>query len=202
MLFRSYATLGALAAAVAAPYALGAFGAGEAGALTTGEILGSTGFTPVGGASFSLPTAAGVAGAVGQALPYTEAYDAINLVNQGLSTEAVAQNLAATGMDEFLAADVANLASQGLSEAQISQIIGASYSAPELAGTAFESLGWGPTSSLASSLGLGEILKGLAGTKGLGLANLLREGRTSGLTPVIPKIPVLDRKSTRLNSSH
>lgn len=177
---------------VAALEGLGALGAGAgaaegAGALTTADILGSTGFTPAAGSSFGLPSAA--AGAVGQALPYTEAYDAWNLAQQGLGASDIAQNLAATGMDSFLAADVGNLAAQGLSEAQIAQVIGASYTPAELAGTAFESAGWGPASSALSAAdilkGLGAAAKGLTGS---GLSSALRQGAASGLAPTLGKL--------------
>lgn len=185
-----WATVGALGAgAIAAPYLLGALGAGEAGALTTGEILSSTGFVPTAGGSFTLPSAAAAAGAIGQALPYTEAYDAWNLAQQGLGASDIAQNLAATGMDSFLAADVGNLAAQGLSEAQIAQVIGASYTPTELAGTAFESAGWGPASSALSAAdilkGLGASAKGLTGS---GLSSALRQGAASGLAPSLGKL--------------
>jgi len=183
---------GAAAAGLLGAEGLGA--AGATGALETsgaGGLAGGGAFTPAAGsgASFGLPGFAGGAagGAVGQALPYTEAFDAINLTSQGLSTEAVAQNLAATGMNDFLAYDVANLAAQGLSEAQISQIIGASYSAPELAGTAFESLGWAPEAA-ASSLSMSDLLKGLGSLKGSGLTAGLKQGATSGLANSLGKL--------------
>jgi hypothetical protein len=77
------------------------------------------------------------------AIPYTEAFDAANLASQGLSSAAIAQNIAATGLDPFLAADIANLAAQGLAADQISQVLAYSYTPAELAGTGIKSLATG-----------------------------------------------------------
>lgn len=77
------------------------------------------------------------------ALPYTEAFDAANLASQGLNSAAIAQNIAATGLDPFLAADIANLAAQGLAADQISQVLAYSYTPAELAGTGIKSLATG-----------------------------------------------------------
>ena len=151
--------------AIAAPYLAGA--AGGAGAstagLTTAEILASSGFIPTAGSSFAIApgaayTAAGLgAGAAGQALPYTTAFDAANLYGQGLSQAAIEQNLAMTGIDPFLAADAAGLASQGLSDAAIAQNLSYGYSPAELAGTGIESMalssGGTGIDNLLSSLG-------------------------------------------------
>jgi hypothetical protein len=87
------------------------------------------------------------------ALPYTEAFDAANLASQGLSSAAIAQNIAATGVDSFLAADIANLAAQGLSANQITDILAYSYTPAELAGTGIKSLATG----VAQDSGLGKI---------------------------------------------
>ena len=179
---------------VAALEGLGALGAGAGATESTLGSLGAGGaFTPTAGSSFGVVPGGAYtagAGAIGQALPYTEAYDAWNLAQQGLGSSDIAQNLVATGMDEFLAADVGNLAAQGLSEAQIAQVIGASYTPAELAGTAFESAGWGTAAS--SALSASDILKGLgAAAKGLtgsGLSSALRQGAASGLAPIIPKL--------------
>jgi len=89
------------------------------------------------------------------ALPYTEAFDAANLASQGLSSAAIAQNIAATGVDSFLAADIANLAAQGLAADQISQVLAYSYTPAELAGTGIKSLATG----VAQDSGLGDIAK-------------------------------------------
>lgn len=80
------------------------------------------------------------AAAVTEALPYSETFDAWNLAQQGLSSSAIEQNLAATGLDPFLAADMANMAAQGLSPEAIAQNLAYSYSPSELAGTGIESL--------------------------------------------------------------
>jgi hypothetical protein len=184
-----YAALAAMTAGAASGLAAGAgaagAGAGAAGAgagtagLTTAEILASTGFIPTAGSSFAIVpgaayTAAGL-GAVGQALPYTTAFDAANLYGQGLSQAAIEQNLAMTGIDKFLAADAAGLASQGLSDAAIAQNLSYGYSPAELAGTGIESMalssgGTGIDNLLSS---LGSALKtplGQLGVKGgLGL---------------------------------
>lgn len=87
------------------------------------------------------------------ALPYTEAFDAANLASQGLSSAAIAQNIAATGLDSFLAADIANLAAQGLAADQISQVLAYSYTPAELAGTGIKSLATG----VAQDSGLGKV---------------------------------------------
>jgi hypothetical protein len=75
-----------------------------------------------------------------QALPYSETFDAYNLAQQGLSSSAIEQNLAATGLNKFLAADMASMASSGLSPQAIAQNLAYSYSPTELAGTGIESL--------------------------------------------------------------
>jgi hypothetical protein len=150
---------------------LGAGSLGSAGALSTAELLGSTGFTPTAGSSFAIdPTAAYTVANAGtaatQALPYTEAYDAFNLAKQGLNSAAIEQNLAATGLDSFLSADMANLAAQGLSPEAIAQNLAYSYSPAELAGTGIESLQAANTgSSLLSKAG--DVLKGAQVAKGL-----------------------------------
>jgi hypothetical protein len=204
-----YVTLAALAAAAAAPYALGALGssAGAAGAAGAGalETAGAAGlagggaFVPAvgSGASFSIVpgaayTAAGLgANAVGQALPYTTAFDAANLYSQGLSQAAIEQNLAMTGIDSFLAADAAGLASQGLSDAAIAQNLSYGYSPAELAGTGIESMaltsgGTGIDNLLSS---LGSALKTPLGQLGLrGGLGLLAGGGGGGAQPLIPPV--------------
>jgi hypothetical protein len=80
------------------------------------------------------------ASAVSKALPYSETFDAYNLAQQGLSSGAIEQNLAATGLDKFLAADMANMAASGLSPEAIAQNLAYSYSPAELAGTGITSL--------------------------------------------------------------
>lgn len=78
--------------------------------------------------------------AVKEALPYTEMFDAANLSKQGLDSAAIAQNLAGSGVDPFLAQDMAQLAAQGLSPEAIGQALQYSYSAQELAPLGLESL--------------------------------------------------------------
>lgn len=183
--------LGAGAAGAGGAAAGGAAGAGGAGALTTAEILGSTGFIPTAGSSFGIVpgaayTAAGL-GSVGQALPYTTAYDAANLYGQGLSQAAIEQNLAMTGIDPFLAADAATLASQGLSEAAIAQNLSYGYTPAELAGTGIESMalesaaGTGIDNLLSS---LGSALKTPLGQLGVrGGLGLLSGGGSQQAVP-------------------
>lgn len=133
-------------------------GIGGAAAMEGGALagLGSLGAGGVGGAG-ALAT---------QALPYTEAFDAFNLANQGLNSAAIEQNLAATGLDSFLSADMANLAAQGLSPEAIAQNLAYSYSPAELAGTGIESLqAVNSGSSLLSKAG--DLLKGAQLAKGL-----------------------------------
>jgi hypothetical protein len=155
----------AAAAALAAPYAIPAltagFGAGAGGALTTTELLAGAGgaFVPVEGASFALPGmfSAG-AGAIGQALPYTEAFDAANLFANGITDAGqLGDILASTGMDSFLAADMGNLAAQGLSAEQIAQVMGYSYTAPELAGTGIQSFAPNAASAATSMLSASQL---------------------------------------------
>ena len=87
----------------------------------------------------ALLSEAAAAEAISQALPYTEAFDAFNLAQQGLGATDIAQNLTATGLDSFLAQDMANLAAQGLSPEAITQALSYSYTPAELAGTGIES---------------------------------------------------------------
>lgn len=164
-----WTTVGALAAAAAAPYALSALGAGAGagagGALTTTELLGGAGgaFIPVEGASFALPGwATAGAGAVGQALPYTEAFDAANLYANGITNAGqLGDILASTGLDPFLAADMGGLAAQGLSAEQIAQVMGYSYTPAELAGTGIESFLPGATSAASTGLSASTLANAL-----------------------------------------
>ena len=132
-------------------------GLGSAGALSTAELLGSTGFTPTSGSSFVIdPTATYTVANAGttatQALPYSEVYDAVNLVKNGVTDSGqLADILSSTGMDSYLATDLGRLAAQGLSESQIASILAASYTPAELAGTGIESLKWGSTATTALS---------------------------------------------------
>jgi hypothetical protein len=89
---------------------------------------------------------AAAAEAIAQALPYTQAFDAVNLASQGLGTEQIAQNLTVSGLDSFLAEDMARLAIQGLSPEQIATTLSYSYTPAELAGTGIESKALGAAS--------------------------------------------------------
>lgn len=127
-----WATIGGLAALAAAPYAAEFFAP---------ELLGAG-------------TAAEGAGAIGQALPYTEAFDAANLYANGITNAGqLGDILASTGMDPFLAADMGNLAAQGLSAEQIAQVMGYSYTPAELAGTGIASFAPAVASGLSSAAG-------------------------------------------------
>jgi len=108
------------------------------------------------------------AAAVTEALPYSETFDAWNLAQQGLSSSAIEQNLAATGMNEFLAADMANMAANGLSPNAIAQNLAYSYSPTELAGTGIESL------QAQSGMSAADALKNANRAKSI--AKLLNQG--------------------------
>ena len=111
----------------------------------------------------------GAEGAIlaGEALPYTEAFDAANLFANGITDAGqLGDILAATGMDPFLAFDMGNLAAQGLSAEQIAQVMGYSYTAPELAGTGIQSFAPGAASAATSMLSASQ------------LANLAKGGTT------------------------
>jgi hypothetical protein len=140
----------ALAAPYAAPYLAGeGAGAGFVGldAATAAE-LGLSGGSGLGTAGASGNVLAGLSGLeaaagaaeVATALPYTEAFDAVNLASQGLSEAQIAQTLnMSAGVDSFIATDMARLASQGLSPDQIVQTLSYSYSPAELASLNIES---------------------------------------------------------------
>jgi len=119
----------------------------------------------VGAALLSGATEAAAAEAIAQALPYTEAFDAINLINQGLTPTQVAQNLQITaGIDAMVAQDMAQLAAQGLSPEAIMQTLSYSYTPAELAGTGIESKALGlPSKGLTA----GQALQGARLASGL-----------------------------------
>lgn len=160
-----YKVVAPVAAAVAAPYLLpelaalaapeAAFTAATETGLATlageGALADTIGATLLAGA----PEAAITAAEIGTALPYTEAFDAVNLAQQGLSSNQIAQNLSATGLDFFLSEDMARLAAQGLSPDQIVQTLSYSYTPAELAGTGIESKALGlPSKGLTASQAL------------------------------------------------
>jgi hypothetical protein len=187
----------ALAAPYAAPYLAGeGAGAGFVGldAATAAE-LGLSGGSGLGTAGASgdvlaglagLSEAAGAAGTaaaeVATALPYTEAFDAVNLARQGLSEAQIAQTLnMSAGVDSFIAADMASLASQGLSPDQIVQTLSYSYSPAELASLNIES----------KALGLPK--KGLTAQQALQGARL-----ASGLLSQRPQQPQLQQPQLQM----
>jgi hypothetical protein len=143
-------------------------------------LAGSYGLSAEQAAAAAAAASAGgqaAATAATQALPYSEVFDASNLAQQGLSSSAIQQNLASTGLNDFLAQDMANLASQGLSPAQIGQTLAYSYTPEELAGTGIKSLA---TTLPGQSLG--------SAKNALDVAKLLKQGATSGLTNSLGKL--------------
>lgn len=160
-----YKVVAPVAAAVAAPYLLpelaalaapeAAFTAATETGLATlageGALADTIGATLLAGA----PEAAITAAEIGTALPYTEAFDAVNLAQQGLGADQIAQNLTMTGMDSFVAQDMAQLAASGLSPEAIVQTVSYSYTPAELAGTGIESKALGlPSKGLTASQAL------------------------------------------------
>lgn len=190
-----YAGAGALGAlgAVGEGAALGSTGAGSIDAYMAGAGLDAGTF---GGSAFTMPGLA--EGAVTQALPYTQAYDAANLFANGITNPAqLTDILTSTGMDSFLAQDMASLAAQGLSAEQIASTLAASYTPAELAGTGIESLNWGAATKgmtvadalryanqARQGLGVASALSKLAGGGATGGATGgAKTGGTSGLSP-------------------
>jgi hypothetical protein len=84
------------------------------------------------------------------ALPYTEAYDAINLAKQGIGADQIANILTTSNssLAPFIAQDIATMASNGLSEAAINQALQYGYSASELSPLGLESMLPGADTSL------------------------------------------------------
>lgn len=144
--------LAALAGGEAAGTAAGAGAAEAAGTAAGADVFG--GLAGTGGAFESLgaaeqaaaalsasQAAAEVGTAVTQALPYTEAYDAWNLAQQGLGATDIASNLTiSAGVDPFIAADMAQMAANGLTPEAIAQNLAYSYSTQELAPLGIKSL--------------------------------------------------------------
>ncbi len=163
----------ALAGGEAAAAGAGAAAAETAAPLTVAEILGSTGFTAAEGASFALPevlTSAALteaaATAATEALPYTEAFDAWNLAQQGLGASDIASNLTlSAGVDPFIAADMAAMATNGLTPEAIAQNLAYSYSSAELAPLGIESLQ--ATLPTKLSISPGQAMMGLKAASGL-----------------------------------
>ena len=165
-----WVTVGAAAVPFLAPeaLALAAPEAGFVGATETGlaTLAGEGALADTIGATLLAGGAeAAAAEAIAQALPYTEAFDAINLINQGLTPTQVAQNLQITaGIDAMVAQDMAQLAAQGLSPEAIMQTLSYSYTPAELAGTGIESKALGlPSKGLTA----GQALQGARLASGL-----------------------------------
>lgn len=192
-------TPAAVAAAVAAPYLAPALAEGAAaasaaeaaaaleaaaiaeGATTAGMVAAANTGLPVGTATLAglaeaAAPAMAAAAEVGTALPYTEAFDAVNLAKQGLGADQIAQNLSMTGMNSFVAQDMAQLAASGLSPEAIVQTVSYSYTPAELAGTGIES----------KALGLPS--KGLSARQALQGARL-----ASGLLAPRPQMPQMQQ---------
>lgn len=150
-----------LDAATAAELGLsGGSGLGTAGA--SGDVLAG-----LAGLSEAAPAMAATAAEVGTALPYTEAFDAVNLTKQGLSSAQVAQTLElSAGVDKFIASDMASLAAQGLSPDQIVQTLSYSYSPSELKPLGIESKALGlPSKGITANQALmgARLASGLLG---------------------------------------
>jgi hypothetical protein len=173
-----YKVVAPIAAAVAAPYLIpelaalaggaegaAAFtGATETGLATLageGALADTIGATLLAGA----PEVAAAAAEFGTALPYSEAFDAVNQATRlSLSEGDIARNLTMTGMQENVATDMARLATQGLSPDQIVQTLSYSYTPAELVGTNIESKALGlPSKGLTA----GQALQGARLASGL-----------------------------------
>jgi DNA-binding CsgD family transcriptional regulator len=169
--------MGEAAAATTAAEAAAALEAAAAaeGATTAGMVAAANTGLPAGTAtlaSLAAEATPAVADALATAtaeaataLPYSEAFDAVNLAKQGLSEAQIAQTLnMSAGVDQFLATDMARLAAQGLSPDQIVQTLSYSYSPSELSGLNIESKALGlPSKGLTA----GQALQGLRLASGL-----------------------------------
>jgi len=181
-----WATVGAVSLPFIAPYVAPALAGAEAGFVgldaATAAELGLSGGSGLSAAGASGDVLAGLAGLsdiapaaadalatataeTATALPYSEAFDAVNLAKQGLSEAQIAQTLnMSAGVDQFLATDMARLAAQGLSPDQIVQTLSYSYSPSELAGLNIESKALGlPSKGLTA----GQALQGARLASGL-----------------------------------
>ena len=155
-----------IAAAVTTGYVDPSLLAGEAaftGATETGLATLAAESAAAETVGAALLSEAAAAEAISQALPYTEAFDAFNLAQQGLNSTQIAQNLTVTGLDSFLAQDMANLAAQGLSPEAITQALSYSYTPAELAGTGIKS----NAATLPSGLSAKQALQGARLAQGL-----------------------------------
>jgi hypothetical protein len=138
-----------ITAAIAAPYAapyLAGEGAGAAaftGATETGlatlageaavaDTVGATLLSEAATAAAADAVAEAAAAEVfGQALPYTEAFDAVQLSKQGLTPSQIGTTLSTSGVDPAIGQYMGELASQGLSpEAIAEEIAGLKFADP------------------------------------------------------------------------
>ena len=138
----SAAGFAGLDAATAAELGLsGGSGLGISGA--SGDVLaGLAGLAETAPAAVTAATEAATAAALEAttALPYTEAFDAYNLAQQGLGAEQIAQNLTiSANVDPFIAQDIGQMAARGLTPEAIVQNLQYSYNAAELAPLNLES---------------------------------------------------------------
>lgn len=138
------------------------------GATTAGMVAAANTGLPIGTATLGAAAADAVAAAAAEAataLPYTEAFDAFNLAQQGLRPEQIAQNLTiSANVDPFIAQDMAQLAAQGLSPQQIVETLSMSYTKAELAPLGIESKALGlPKKGLTA----GQALQGARLASGL-----------------------------------
>lgn len=159
--------LGASAAAapIVGSAALGAAGGLASGGGIEGALKGAAlgGLLNYGATSISNAFGAGAAGANAAADAAFVAADAAQLAGQGLSQNAIVQNLTAAGVTPFVAADAAQLALQGLSQDAISQALAQSGGA-----NIFESsVVPGKGISTDSLLRAGGLTQGLLGQTGI-----------------------------------
>lgn len=204
------AAAGTAAGGATAGTVAGGTAAGTTGALTTAELMGGAGgaFAPAAGsgAIFTIPagatyTAAGAGGAalgagevaggaatetIGQALPYTESFDAANMAKNGYDAATISQNLSATGMDSFMAQDMATMAANGYSPEAIQQAMQYGYSSKELAPMGLDSL------QKAATAGGGLTAKQAYGIKmGMDLANSLVNQGQGNMGPSATTTPLI-----------
>jgi hypothetical protein len=181
-----WATVGAASLPFIAPYVAPALTGAEAGFVgldaATAAELGLSGGSGLSAAGASGDVLAGLAGLsdiapaaadalatataeAATALPYSEAYDAVNQATRlSLSEGDIARNLTMTGMQENVATDMARLATQGLSPDQIVQTLSYSYTPAELVGTNIESKALGLAKK---GLTAGQALQGIRLASGL-----------------------------------
>jgi len=174
----------------AAPYlapALAAEGAGAAaftGATETGlatlagegalaDTVGAALLSSAGEAAAADAVAEAAAAEVfGKALPYTEAFDAVNLSKQGLTPSQIGTTLSTSGIDPAIGQYMGELASQGLSpEAIAEEIAGLKFADPSqyISQDVMEQARSGASiyQGVPSSVTPGQVLQGLRAASGL-----------------------------------